>query len=96
MSTPELPKPFVPDEVPRLLARVNELEAFAKRFLDTEYRDEASLALGICKVCGEPHQRSPNGYAHPTKCWKCAPSRLPLKHGIRKFGVLHPRKTRKH
>lgn len=24
-----------------------------------------------CSVCGKPH--TPGGYAHPTKCWHCAP-----------------------
>lgn len=46
-----------------------------------------------CRVCGGPHETG--GYAHPTKCWKCAPTILPLKHGVRKLDAMNPRKTRK-
>ena len=49
-----------------------------------------------CYVCGRPHKYSSNGYAHPSKCWICAPSGLPLKYGVRSFNVKYPRKTRKH
>lgn len=50
----------------------------------------------VCSICGDLYSYNPNGYGHATRCWKCAPTRLPLRHGIRSLEVRHPRKTRKH